>query len=241
MRYNCITNVGNIRENNEDYYLVFQKENELMTIFIVADGMGGHNAGEIASKYACKLLLGYLQLNIEKLKQSPFDMIEKGFTWVNNKLFRLQYDYPNLSGMGTTLSMALLIDNKLIIANVGDSRVYRITYDEILQITEDHSLVYQMYKEGKITKEEINTHPQKNIITRAVGVTENINVDVFEQEMKNDSYILMCTDGLTNMLTEDYIHGIFKTYSFDDIGEILVKKAIEKGGFDNITVIYFKL
>jgi len=144
--------------------------------------------------------------------------------------------------MGTTLAGVFLLKGKVIISNVGDSRVYLINAEKIMQITEDHSLVYEMYKDGKITKEEIYTHPQKNIITRAIGVDKEIEIDIYEltqEELGERWCILLCTDGLTNMVPESYIKEVFVKSTFEKVGEVLINKALENGGVDNITVLYF--
>jgi len=240
VRYFCLTSIGKVRNNNEDYFLVFQSYEKNINIFVIADGMGGHNAGEIASKLACELILGYLLLNIDNLIDSPHDTLKSGFDYTNDKLFLMQHYNDDLIGMGTTLVLVLVIGDKIVIANVGDSRVYRIDHNGIFQMTEDHSLVYQMYKEGKITKEEINTHPQKNIITRAVGVADSIEVDIVDQKISDGCFVLMCTDGLTSMVSEAYIYETFMKSEFDEIGFRLSNEAIKMGGIDNITIVYFK-
>lgn len=244
MKYIAISETGNVRTNNEDYYLVFKSNNDNFSIFLVADGMGGHNAGEVASSLACKYVLEYLLLSIKRFEALPIDVIKEAYLYANQRIIELQFENPLWFGMGTTLAGVFCLKDKVIIGNVGDSRVYLVTSEKILQITEDHSLVYQMYKDGKITKEEIYTHPQKNIITRAIGADKEVKVDIYEftkNELKSNSYILLCTDGLTNMVSEHYIKDAFDNYSFEKIGEVLINKSLENGGVDNITVVYFRV
>ncbi len=242
VKYIALSETGSVRTNNEDYYLVFKTKDDSFTLFLIADGMGGHSAGEIASSFACKYVLEYLLVNLKRLNEIAEQVIREAYSYANQKIVELQMENPLWFGMGTTLAGVFVLKEKVIISNVGDSRVYFINQDKMLQITEDHSLVYEMYKNGKITKEEIYTHPQKNIITRAIGIGKEVDVDVYElkpQELGERWYILLCTDGLTNMVSESYIKEAFEKTSFEQIGKVLVEKALENGGIDNITVLYF--
>uniref|UniRef100_A0A7C5V1W1 Stp1/IreP family PP2C-type Ser/Thr phosphatase n=1 Tax=Caldicellulosiruptor owensensis TaxID=55205 RepID=A0A7C5V1W1_9FIRM len=239
VKYVALTEKGNIRANNEDYYLVYTGEDGL-NVFLIADGMGGHSAGEVASSLACKYVLDYILLNQKSLEYSLKETIKEAYKYANQKIIHHQMKNPVLYGMGTTLAGLFCYRDKIFISNIGDSRVYIVDSNEIRQITEDHSLVYEMFKDGKITKEEIYTHPKRNIITRAVGIEEDLEVDVYEltRDESQHYYFLLCTDGLTNMVLESYIQKIFEENSFDEIGKTLIEKALEAGGTDNITVIY---
>ncbi|WAM35361.1 Stp1/IreP family PP2C-type Ser/Thr phosphatase [Caldicellulosiruptor acetigenus] len=239
VRYVALTEKGNVRANNEDYYIVYTGEDGL-NIFLIADGMGGHSAGEVASSLACQYVLDYILLNQKMLEYSLKETIKEAYRYANQKIINHQIKNPLLYGMGTTLAGLFCYKDKILVSNIGDSRVYIIDSNEIRQITEDHSLVYEMFKDGKITKEEIYTHPKKNIITKAVGIEEELEVDIYEfaREKGKDYCFLLCTDGLTNMVFETYIHKIFKENSFDEIGKRLIEKALEAGGIDNITVVY---
>lgn len=244
MRYIALSEIGSVRTNNEDYYLIFESNDDTFSMFLIADGMGGHNAGEIASSFACKYVLEYILINKERFDNISRQIIKEAYSYANQKITELQSKNPAWFGMGTTLAGVFLFSNKVIISNIGDSRVYIVGENTIKQITEDHSLVYEMYKDGKITKEEIYTHPQKNIITRAIGVDKDIEVDIYEltyEELGDKWYILLCTDGLTNMVSESCIKEAFMENSFEKIGEVLIKKALENGGIDNITVLYFTI
>ncbi|WP_039764440.1 MULTISPECIES: Stp1/IreP family PP2C-type Ser/Thr phosphatase [unclassified Caldicellulosiruptor] len=242
VKYVALSEIGNVRTNNEDYYLIFKSNDDSFSIFLVADGMGGHNAGEVASSLACKYVLEYLLINLKRFNEIAKEVIKEAYSYANQKITELQVENPLWFGMGTTLAGVFLLKGKVIISNVGDSRVYLINAEKIMQITEDHSLVYEMYKDGKITKEEIYTHPQKNIITRAIGVDKEIEIDIYEltqEELGERWCILLCTDGLTNMVPESYIKGVFTKNTFEKVGEVLINKALENGGVDNITVLYF--
>ncbi|WP_041723158.1 Stp1/IreP family PP2C-type Ser/Thr phosphatase [Caldicellulosiruptor hydrothermalis] len=239
VRYVALTEKGNVRANNEDYYIVYKGEDGL-NVFLIADGMGGHSAGEVASSLACQYVLDYILLNQKMLEYSLKETIKEAYRYANQKIINHQIKNPLFYGMGTTLAGLFCYKDKILVSNIGDSRVYIVDSNEIRQITEDHSLVYEMFKDGKITKEEIYTHPKKNVITRAVGIEEELEVDIYElaREEGKDYCFLLCTDGLTNMVFETYIHKIFKENNFDEIGKRLIEKALEAGGIDNITVIY---
>ncbi len=242
MKYIAASETGKIRTNNEDYYLVFTTRDSSFSIFLIADGMGGHSAGEVASSFACKYILEYLLIKLKNINELEEQVIKEAYYYANHKMAELQLENPVWYGMGTTLAGVFVLKDRVIVSNVGDSRVYLINENGILQITEDHSLVYEMYKSGKITKEKIYTHPQKNIITRAIGIERNIEVDIYRfsfQELGEKWYILLCTDGLTNMVSEMYIKDTFEKISFERIGKVLIDKALENGGIDNITVLYF--
>jgi len=235
VKYVCETHIGNVRETNEDYFTIYLPSNNVSGFFIIADGMGGHQAGDIASKMACDLLLKFL-INKNDQYQDIGQLLIDGYLWVNQKLFEISYRNEKYYGMGTTLVTAAIKDNTVYIANVGDSRAYYIS-DRIYQITEDHSLVYQMYKNGDITKEEINIHPQKNIITRAVGISLDLKVDLFSFKYDNTLKLILCTDGLTNFVSEDYIFEVSKTYDIQTCASILMEQALQNGGRDNITMV----
>ncbi|ACM60145.1 protein phosphatase [Caldicellulosiruptor bescii] len=239
VKYVALTEKGNIRTNNEDYYIVYKGEDGL-NVFLIADGMGGHSAGEVASSFACQYVLDYILLNQKMLKYSLKEIIKEAYRYANQKIINHQIKNPLLYGMGTTLAGLFCYKDKILVSNIGDSRVYIIDNNEIRQITEDHSLVYEMFKDGKITKEEIYTHPKKNIITRAIGIEEELEVDLYEieREQNKDYCFLMCTDGLTNMVFDTQIHEIFKKNDFYDVGKKLIEKALEAGGIDNITIVY---
>ncbi|QSZ28390.1 Stp1/IreP family PP2C-type Ser/Thr phosphatase [Aceticella autotrophica] len=238
----ALTDTGNIRKNNEDSYYI--SDNNDLRLAIVADGMGGHNGGEIASKYAIDSVLEYFKknyINLNKNVDSIKEFIENSIRYANEMVFNKAFSNNDLIGMGTTLTLLLLEQGFYFIGHIGDSRAYLIRDNRIVQITEDHSYVEELVKIGKITHEEARTHPQKNLITRALGINQEIEVDLFMGEVRpNDIYIL-CTDGLTNMLTDDQILKEFiDNTDIYKACDSLIKLAKFNGGYDNITIVAVK-
>lgn len=236
MKYAALTDVGMKRHNNEDSYIVNETHDD--KIFIVADGMGGHNAGEIASLEACRIVESYILQNDGNIS----DVLREGVTKANRDIFIRAAENSSLSGMGTTIDACVIRGNKAHIAHVGDSRVYIITKESIRKITKDHSIVGMMLDSGTITEEEAKNHPQRNYITRAVGSAMTVDVDIVEEEVHSGEWILMCTDGLTNMVPKDTIASVVvNSASVSDGVSELVKKAKENGGDDNITAILLQV
>ena len=229
------TDVGRMRDVNQDYVLVCDKPiGNLPNLLIVADGMGGHRAGDFASRYAVETLKEDLANSTE---DGPEAMIRKAIQSANQKLIEAARQDARLEGMGTTLVVATVIEHTLYFANVGDSRLY-LLHDTIKQLSKDHSFVQEMVRLGGIDAEEAKHHPDKNIITRAVGAREKVEVDFFEYRLKKGDMILMCTDGLSNMIEDEEMLAIVK--SSRDIVEAverLVERANDNGGNDNIGVI----
>ncbi|MBO6148193.1 MAG: Stp1/IreP family PP2C-type Ser/Thr phosphatase [Lachnospiraceae bacterium] len=227
--------VGRKRQINQDYF--YTSENpvgNLPNLFVVADGMGGHNAGDYASSFTTE----YLVREIEKSGSSePIRIIRKAIEAANDALIRESENRPELMGMGTTLVVSTIVEDYLYVANVGDSRLYLVN-DDIVQITKDHSLVEEMVMAGKIDRNEARSHPDKNIITRAIGAVHDIKVDFFDMKLKEGDTILMCTDGLSNMVEDQDIRMIMEGER-DLAGktEALIKAANENGGKDNIAVV----
>lgn len=228
------TNKGKVRDINEDNYLL--TENKSYILYAVADGMGGHNAGEIASEIAVNSLKELFEKHDENLKVPTF--INKSIIYANEKIREEAGKNDNYLGMGTTLTMAVIDknENTLYVANVGDSRVYLISKDSIRQITSDHSLVAEFVKQGKITEKEAESHPKKNIITRALGTNHEVAADIFEIEIEKNSKLMLCSDGLTNHLDNEEILKIINSNN-ENYAEKLIDMANKKGGTDNITVI----
>ena len=240
MKAFSITDIGEKRRINQDY--VFCEVNaigNLPNLFIVADGMGGHNAGDYASRFCVE----FITENIRNSDiESPIALIEEAIKDTNKQLYEKSKQQIDYEGMGTTLVVATIYDNDMYVANIGDSRLYVIG-KEIRQITEDHSLVQAMVKTGELDRDEAKAHPNKNIITRALGTNETVQPDFFEVELAEDDIVLMCSDGLTNMLNDETIEQIIKENADDPkiAAETLVKQANENGGKDNITVIIVKV
>lgn len=230
-----LTDVGKKRKVNQDYvYTSEEAVGNLPNLFIVADGMGGHNAGDYASKATVEIMLQEIKRSAEK---NPVLILRKAIEVANDAIRKKASEEPEYEGMGTTVVAATCIGKVLHVANVGDSRLY-IVNSEIKQITEDHSLVAEMVRRGVCDKGNARNHPDKNIITRAVGAGETVEPDFFTVVLEEGDIVLMCSDGLTNMLEDEEIR--MRLGGARDIVEKaldLVKAANENGGKDNISVI----
>jgi len=206
----------------------------LPNLLVVADGMGGHKAGDFASKYTVEVLKEELK---HTLKDGPEEILKDAAQTANHKLIEKADEDINLEGMGTTLVAATVIDHTLYFINVGDSRLYLLNKD-IRQLSRDHSLVEEMVRLGGINEEEARHHPDKNIITRAIGVKEDVEVDFYEFSLKKGDIILMCSDGLSNMIEDEEIFAIVKgARDIVEAGQNLIDRANENGGNDNISVV----
>ena len=200
MKIFSLTDIGRKREVNQDYVYVTDKPvGHVPNLFVVADGMGGHKAGDFASKYAVQVLEEHVR---NHSGMGPELIITDAVREANRKIVEKAKQDTGLEGMGTTLVVATIIEHTLYFANVGDSRLYLIR-DEIKQLSKDHSLVEEMVRLGGINEEEAKHHPDKNIITRAIGAKDDVEVDFFEYRLQKGDIILMCTDGLTNMVDDD--------------------------------------
>ena len=233
-----LTDVGRRRTTNQDFvYISETPVGNLPNLFVVADGMGGHNAGDLASRYAVEQFLKSVKENPE---ENPVSIMEEAAEAANWETYQKAGTDPALFGMGTTLVTASVCEHTLYVGNIGDSRLYLIG-DGIRQITRDHSLVEEMVRMGEITADQARVHPDKNIITRAIGVRGRARVDFFEEELRREDIILMCSDGLTNMVTDEEIQGIVKeSRDLEDAARKLVAQANESGGRDNIAVVLVK-
>lgn len=239
----ALTDIGNVREKNEDYYYVSEEKD--LPLFIVADGMGGHNGGEVASKSAVEAIVDYFKKNYfkqyDKKSFSVEVFIEDSIKYANKVVYFQACSECELIGMGTTLTLLFFEKNHFFIGHIGDSRAYLIRDNSIKQITEDHSFVEELVKMGKITHEEARVHPQKNIITRALGVEEDVKVDIFHDAVMPGDVLILCTDGLTNLLTDQQILDEFtKNEDINASCVNLVNLAKASGGYDNITLIAVK-
>lgn len=235
------TDVGRVREKNEDYYYV--SENELK-LFIVADGMGGYNGGEIASKLATETVKRYIEENINDTNNESekiLDMIRKSIEYANMVIYEKYKDDPELEGMGTTMEICLIIGERLFIGHIGDSRIYRVRRGVMQKLTEDHSYVQELVNEGTITPREAEHHPRKNMLMKAVGCTPEVEPDVFERSAKEGDIIEMNSDGLTNMVNIHRIQEIITQENNVDIAKELINEANISGGVDNITSVIIKI
>ena len=231
-----ISDVGVKRSLNEDYGKFLEKEE--FNIYVVADGMGGHNAGEVASKMAAEGIVDYVNNNFNLWDSSI--LLVKAIERVNTDIYNFSREKEELRGMGTTITACLQVGNKIVIANVGDSSCFGIKGRKLHKITKDHSLVQELVDMGTITEIQAANHPKKNIITRAVGTNEYVNVDIFTIEKNEYDLFLLCSDGLTNEVSkEDIISTITFKESLKEACERLIHLAKNNGGRDNITVLLF--
>ena len=238
MKTYSITDTGALREMNQDYFFASDDPvGNLPNLYIVADGMGGHKAGDYASRHTIERVVASISRNSS---EEPVTIIQEAISKANELLVAESNEDETKSGMGTTLVIATLVGDKLIVANVGDSRLYVIS-DMVRQITRDHSLVDEMVRLGELNPSEARSHPDKNIITRAIGAQKNVKADFFEVELAEDDYVLMCTDGLTNMVRDEEILDIVRSEKEPEaIAHKLVRMANDNGGRDNITVTIIK-
>lgn len=241
MKSFSITDTGKTRLVNQDYVFATEEQiGNLENLFVVADGMGGHNAGDYASRFCVEAFTEIIRTIAEGM---PVSILSKALGLTNQKLLDEAKDREELTGMGTTFVVSTVLNNILYVANVGDSRLYLIRNKEIKQITEDHSLVEEMVKNGEIEREQMRFHPNKNIITRALGASEIVVPDYFEVDLSENDLILMCSDGLTNMMDDKDILEITEKYP-DDLETActtLVRMANDNGGKDNISIVMIKL
>lgn len=236
IRSYAMTDIGRTRSVNQDYvFSSMEPIGTLPNLFIVADGMGGHRAGDFASSYSVKKILESVSLSLQK---NPKKIFQDAIEYANRELIEKAKINPELKGMGTTI-VALTIDgDRAYVANVGDSRLYLLEKEKMTQITVDHSLVQEMIKLGELTKESARFHPDKNIITRAVGAGKEILVDFFEFPVTRESILLMCSDGLSNMVDDEELERILKSADTPEkISKNLIETANRNGGKDNIAVI----
>lgn len=232
------SDVGKARNMNQDYYYISTEEDEIK-IFVLADGMGGYNGGEIASKLATTSVKNYISNNFNKIehnKEEILKLVKNAVEYANMVVYEKSKEEKELQGMGTTLDVCLIYNNKVYIGHVGDSRVYRIRKEFFRKLTVDHSYVQQLVKDGTITKEEAYNHPKKNMLTKALGCTAYVEPDVMVKGFLKDDILLMSSDGLTNMLKDEEIYNIIKENP-ESATEKLVDRANELGGYDNITVV----
>ena len=238
MKTFSITDVGMVRQVNQVYVFTTGKPlGILQNLFVVADGMGGHQAGDYASKCTVEVM-------IKEIAKSEGEDIErvlvKAIKSANREIIKEASGDEHLKGMGTTVVAATVKEQMLYFANVGDSRLYLINQG-IQQLSKDHSLVEEMVRLGGIKPEEAKHHPDKNIITRAIGAKADVDVDFYEHRLKRGDIILMCTDGLSNMVEdEELFHIVQGSRDIVEAGEMLVEAAKENGGTDNIGVVLFE-
>jgi len=242
LKYAAKTDRGLVRELNEDSYKIIVGDDSCYFAFIVADGMGGHSCGELASRVAVEYISDSIERDAQDLilpekRQETLRRIVQG---TNAAVYQKSLEVPEAIGMGTTLTMAVLTHSDITVAHVGDSRLYIVRDETIRQITEDHSYIEELIKQGTITRDEAENHPQKNIITRAVGSSLDIDIDITSMEIASGDIFVLCTDGLTNMVSPDQILKTVLENEPEEACEQLIEAAKRNGGDDNITVIVIK-
>jgi len=236
----AMTDIGRKRKVNQDY--VFASDfpvGNLPNLYIVADGMGGHKAGDVASSYAVEKI-------VEAVKRSADDrpalILQKAIRYANYRLYEKANENEDYQGMGTTLVALTVSDREAMAANIGDSRLYEVTKRGIRQISEDHSLVAELVRKGELSPGEARKHPDKNIITRALGIQEETEIDLFPFKVEHQNRYLLCSDGLSNMVEDmELYHMIQKNKPLYQIGGELILKANENGGMDNIAVVLVEI
>ena len=227
------THQGMVRRNNQDTFLTLLHEEQDSALLVVCDGMGGAKAGNIASTIAAHTFADKIETLLHATPKPSIRAIRNAVDCANEAVFQESISNPELEGMGTTLVAALIHGRHAVLINIGDSRAYRIRGDDITQLTLDHSYVQELYRKGKLTAEEARHHPNRNLITRAVGVDEFVEADIFD-------LLLLCSDGLTCMLEDGEIVSLVNaSRSLDEAVEHLIAAACDNGGSDNITAVLF--
>jgi len=234
MKVYSATDVGQIRKMNQDFIFTSAEPiGNLPNLFVVADGMGGHNAGDYASRYGVSVLTETVRKDPDN---NPVVILRAGIEAANRAVLEKSKSDESLYGMGSTMVAATVVDGCLYVANVGDSRLYLLDGD-LRQVTQDHSLIAEMVRMGELTPEEGANHPDKNIITRAIGTSEEIKIDFFDVKLEKNSIFMMCSDGLYNMVEKKIISQVLKDDQIGDKAGKLVQLANAGGGLDNIAVI----
>ena len=236
------TDVGKSREINEDSYYITEDSFSETQLFLLADGMGGANAGEIASNLAIISAKNYIENNIKdtpKDKDSLIQLVASSMEYANMVVYEKATENEEYKGMGTTLEVCLIYNNKAYIGHIGDSRIYRIRKDFMRKLTQDHSYVQKLVQEGTITKEEAENHPKRNMLIKALGCNAFIEPDVMIKGFQKGDVIIMCSDGLSNMVVGQEIYDIIKE-NFETAPKKLIDLANKNGGLDNITIITIK-
>ena len=236
MRVYSATDVGQKRKMNQDYVFVSESPvGNLPNLFVVADGMGGHNAGDFASSHAVKTLVNEIS---EDEDFNPVKVIRHAIETANTEIVDQAEKDEHLRGMGTTMVVATIVGHYAYVANVGDSRLY-VIQEKIHQVTKDHSLVQEMVRMGELKEEEARNHPDKNIITRALGAEKTVDIDFFDLKLEPGSIILMCSDGLSNMVEDAKLQQIITMpgRKLNEKGEELLREANQNGGKDNIAIV----
>lgn len=244
MEFVAKTDVGLRRSNNEDSYFA-KKYSDEVSLYIVADGLGGYEGGEIASRLLTIKMSRYFEEHLnDDLKDESIvsDILLTALDKINGEIYKMEKSSPKYNGMGTTIVLVAVIYNKVYYLSVGDSRLYYISNDRnsIKQITEDDTYVNTLLKTNAIEQEDVENHPQKHVLTKAIGVFKDIKTELHALN-ETSGYLLLCTDGLTNMLDNEAILQVLQMKKFENTADEYIKKANENGGVDNTTVVVIKL
>lgn len=247
MIYSYISHVGRVRKNNEDYCKgeIISTNSKDIGIFAIADGMGGHNKGEVASELAVENIIKFLKINLVQNGSVKInyvdDILKQAYNNVNSIIYKKSMEDDSFSGMGTTLTVVILYDKTAYIANVGDSRCYLLQNNSLEKVTRDHSLVEELIAQNAITEEEAKHHPRRNVITRALGTERMIIVDIYKEKLNKDDILLLATDGLTGCVDKEEIKDILiSDVDIEVVSNKLIESANGKSGKDNVSVILIK-
>ena len=235
------SDIGKVREKNQDSYYISDSLSQVQ-LYMLADGMGGYKGGEIASSLAIQSAKNYIENNfkeIEKDRDSIIQLVGSSIEYANMVVYEKSKESKELEGMGTTLEVCLIYNNKVYIGHVGDSRVYRIRKEFTRKLTQDHSYVQKLVKDGTITKEEAKHHPQKNMLMKALGCNAFVEPDVMVKGFLKDDILVMNSDGLTNLVDQETIYEM-ASKNIEQATKDLVQLAKDRGGYDNITVVIIK-
>lgn len=238
MKSFCMTDTGKVREHNEDSVIVVRNKNNDY-LLAVADGMGGHSAGEVASSIAISYLGKHFQETfIDMDKEKAIEWLRTSTTEINRMILNYADEHPESKGMGSTLVVGICTKYYILFGNIGDSSGFAMKNNKLHKVTYDHTLVNLLVTAGELTKEEAKNHPKKNVLMKALGATNPIDIDIFDCDM-DVSEIFLCSDGLTNMLEEDQIQKVLLSDdTIEDKVNRLIAKANNRGGLDNISIAY---
>jgi len=241
-----ITDSGKIRKHNQDFFKMQSSDDKSIAVLVVCDGMGGANAGNVASELAAEVfidnmsrLINDTRRPVDKMKVA--EVVTDAVLSANAAVFDKSLQDEEFAGMGTTLTAAVSTGDGEVVANIGDSRLYHVTENEITQITRDHSVVEDMIERGEITRSEARFHPSRNLITRALGTSFYEPPDIFLLNLKTDDFIILCSDGLSNVvLDKEMLQELKRGETVRESCEALVDMALERGAPDNVTAVIFK-
>lgn len=237
MKTGVCTDAGKIRELNQDDYAIYEND---CCLYIVADGMGGHQCGEIASRMAVEMICQHVKnfMSPDMNVTSAKGILSEAFNRANKRIIEYSHIDPACAGMGTTLTLLYYCERHTVIGHIGDSRAYLLRKGKLKQLSKDHSLVAELHRSGEISEEEAQNHPQKHVITRALGMGDKVKADLFQVELFEEDRVLLCSDGLTNLVNdEEILEVITKTKPEHILANELVMLANDRGGHDNITVL----